>query len=154
MQFRYAFFTTGIGVHEDPLVSFELALRNAGIEFLNLVPVSSILPPNVKIIPKEEGIKLLKSGQVAYVVLAKYTSNEDGKEIFASIGYAIPEDPNKYGYFTEYYGYWEDKHKTYAGEIAKYLLESKGIKVKEFGTIYVKAKVKKYTTVIAVAVLI
>ncbi len=152
-MFRYVFFTKGIGIHEDPLVSFELALRDAGIEFLNLVPVSSILPPNVKIIPKEEGIKLLKPGQVAYVVLAKYTSSEEGKEIFASIGYAIPEEEH-YGYFTEYYGYWEEKHKTYAGEIAKYLLESKGIKVKEYGTIYVKAKVRKYTTVIAAAVLI
>ena len=56
------FFTKGVGVHKDKIASFELALRNAGIEKCNLVYVSSILPPNVKIISKEEGIKLLSSG--------------------------------------------------------------------------------------------
>ena len=51
------FFTKGVGVHKDRLTSFELALREAGVEKCNLVSVSSILPPNCKIIPKEEGLK-------------------------------------------------------------------------------------------------
>ena len=42
------FFTKGVGVHKDKLASFELALRNAGIEKCNLVYVSSILPPYCK----------------------------------------------------------------------------------------------------------
>ncbi|MCA1946356.1 MAG: pyruvoyl-dependent arginine decarboxylase, partial [Desulfovibrio sp.] len=40
-----AFFTKGIGRHKNKLQSFELALREGGIEKLNLVYVSSILPP-------------------------------------------------------------------------------------------------------------
>ena len=47
------FFTKGVGVHKDRLASFELALRNAGIEKFNLVYVSSIFPPGAKIISKE-----------------------------------------------------------------------------------------------------
>ncbi|MEK6817537.1 MAG: pyruvoyl-dependent arginine decarboxylase, partial [Nanoarchaeota archaeon] len=53
------FFTKGVGRHKEKLASFELALRNAGIEKYNLVYVSSILPPNCKIISKEEGLKYL-----------------------------------------------------------------------------------------------
>jgi len=49
------FLTKGVDVHKDKLASFELALRDAGIEKYNLVFVSSILPPNCKIISREEG---------------------------------------------------------------------------------------------------
>ena len=50
------FFTKGAGTHKDELRSFELALRDAGIEKQNLVPVSSILPPGCKIISKSLGL--------------------------------------------------------------------------------------------------
>jgi arginine decarboxylase len=56
---REVFFVSGIGRHEDALISFELALRDAGIERFNLVPVSSILPPNCKVVSKEEGLSKL-----------------------------------------------------------------------------------------------
>ena len=49
------FFTKGVGRHKEELHAYELALRNAGIEKCNLVKVSSILPPNCKIIPKKTG---------------------------------------------------------------------------------------------------
>ena len=45
------FFTKGVGVHKENLASFEMALRNAGIEKFNLVTVSSIFPPQ-KAIPR------------------------------------------------------------------------------------------------------
>jgi DNA polymerase III delta prime subunit len=47
---RKVFFTKGVGRHTDPLVSFELALRDAGIEKFNLVTVSSIYPPYCEIV--------------------------------------------------------------------------------------------------------
>jgi arginine decarboxylase len=37
---RKVFLTKGVGVHKDKLASFEMALRNAGIEKCNLVCVS------------------------------------------------------------------------------------------------------------------
>ena len=52
---KKVFFTKGVGHHKHELQSFELALRNAGIEKSNLVSVSSIVPPNCKIITREKG---------------------------------------------------------------------------------------------------
>jgi arginine decarboxylase len=65
------FLTKGVGMHKDKLASFELALRNAGIEKYNLVYVSSILPPNCKIIPREDGFKEMLPGQMIFCVMAK-----------------------------------------------------------------------------------
>ena len=65
------FFTRGVGIHKDRLASFELALRQSGIEKCNLVYVSSIFPPNCKQLSVEEGLQLLQPGEITYVVMAK-----------------------------------------------------------------------------------
>ena len=51
---KMMFFTKGEGVHKDYLTSFELALREAEIADLNVVSVSSILPPRCKIVSRQE----------------------------------------------------------------------------------------------------
>ncbi len=154
---RKVFFTRGVGRHRDPLLSFELALRDAGIEKYNLVYVSSIFPPNCEIIDREVGLSLLKPGQIVFCVMAKMTSNEVGKRIYASIGVAIPANPNLNGYLTEYYGYCsncEDVGK-YAEDMAEYMLETAfGVKAAKKFNVTAKAEVKDYTTVVAAAVFI
>ncbi|HDI02603.1 MAG TPA: arginine decarboxylase, pyruvoyl-dependent [Candidatus Aenigmarchaeota archaeon] len=111
------FLTKGVGVHKDKLQSFELALRSAGIEKCNLVSVSSILPPNCKIIPKEEGLKLLKPGQITFTVMARNSTNEPNRLIAASVGIAIPKDHDSYGYLSEHHSFGETAQK--AGEYAE-----------------------------------
>ncbi len=111
------FLTKGIGIHKDKLASFEIALRNAGIEKCNLVCVSSIFPPNCKIISKEDGIKLLKAGQITFCVMARSETNEPNRLISAAIGLAIPVDSNTYGYLSEHHAYGEKGEK--AGEYAE-----------------------------------
>src|SRR3989344_7202232 len=106
------FFTKGVGVHKDKLASFELALRDAGIEKCNLVTVSSIFPPNCKIISKEEGIKLLKSGQITYCVMARCETNEPNRLVSSAIGLALPKDENNYGYLSEHHAYGETAKKS------------------------------------------
>ena len=101
------FLTKGVGVHKDKLASFELAVRAAGIEKCNLVCVSSIFPPNCKIISKDEGVKLLGSGEITYCVMARNESNEANRLISASIGLAIPKDGNQYGYLSEHHAFGE-----------------------------------------------
>ena len=96
------FLTKGVGAHKDRLSSFELALRDAGIEKCNLVYVSSIFPPNCKIISKDEGIKLLNPGEITYYVMARNESNEPNRLMATSIGLAIPKDGNQYGYLSEH----------------------------------------------------
>jgi|Deesub1362B_J571_1020462.scaffolds.fasta_scaffold00411_28 arginine decarboxylase len=155
------FFTTGVGRHEDELVSFELALRDAKIEKFNLVTVSSIYPPGCEKVEVEEGLGELMPGQIVFCVMAKISSNEEGKQIYASIGAAIPEDSTLNGYLTEYYGYCdenesEEKIGKHSEEMAAYML-STAFGIDDFKTFNVtkKAKVKDgYTTVVAAAVFV
>src|SRR3989338_2518062 len=104
---KKVFFTNGVGRHKEKLASFELALRDAGIEKFNLVSVSSILPPNCKIITKEKGLDELKPGEVVHCVLARNETNENNRLIAVSIGCAIPADSNQYGYLSEHHGFGE-----------------------------------------------
>lgn len=120
------FFTKGVGRHPEKLTSFELGLRSAGIAALNIVRVSSIFPPHCKIIPKEEGQKRLRPGQVAFVVLAETSSNEPHRLVGSSIGCAIPTDPSQHGYLSEHhsYGWSEQKCGDYAEDLAAFMLAS------------------------------
>jgi len=111
------FFTKGVGRHKEKLASFEAALRDAGIEKFNLVYVSSIFPPNSKIISKEEGLKLLHPGEIVYCVMARTETNEHNRLIVSSIGVAIPKEGDQYGYLSEHHSYGETDEK--AGEYAE-----------------------------------
>ncbi|MGB2706087.1 MAG: arginine decarboxylase, pyruvoyl-dependent [Candidatus Omnitrophota bacterium] len=101
------FLTKGAGTHGTELRSFELALRDAGIEKCNLVAVSSILPPECRIISKNEGMKELVPGMLTFVVMARCSSSEPHRLIASSIGLAKPADPNAYGYLSEHHAFGE-----------------------------------------------
>ena len=73
---KECFFTKGVGRHAQKLMSFELALRDAGIEKQNLVRVSSIYPASCKIIPVKDGQPKLKPGQITFVVLAEAATED------------------------------------------------------------------------------
>lgn len=111
------FFTKGTGIHKDQLASFELALRDARIEKYNLVTVSSILPPECKIISREEGLKLLKPGKIVYCILSRNHTNEPHRLLAAAVGSALPLNSKNYGYISEYHSFGEDE--VTAGEYAE-----------------------------------
>ena len=123
---RKLFFTKGVGTHKEELRSFELALRDAGIEKANLVHVSSILPPRCKIISRTQGLKELTPGGITFCVLARCSTNEPRRLIVASIGCAIPSDRNQYGYLSEHhaYGQTEKEAGDYAEDLAAAMLAS------------------------------
>lgn len=104
---KKVFFTKGVGIHKHELQSFELALRDADIEQCNLVNVSSIVPPNCKILTKKKGSSLLKPGQITYCVMSRNKTNEPNRLIGASIGVALPKDKDSYGYISEHHGFGE-----------------------------------------------
>jgi arginine decarboxylase len=118
------FFTKGVGVHKDKLASFELALRDAGVEKCNLVHVSSIYPPNCKLITKEEGLSQLQSGQITFCVMAKSETNEPNRLISSAVGLAIPKDTTNYGYLSEHHAFGETAKKSgeYAEDLAASML--------------------------------
>ena len=118
------FFTKGVGKHKDRLTSFELALRDAGIASQNLVRVSSIFPPQCKVIPRKQGLTYLSDGEVVFAVIAENSTREPHRLIASSIGVAIPADHNTYGYLSEHhsFGETEDQAGEYAEELAAEML--------------------------------
>ena len=101
------FLTKGVGSHKEQLQSFELALRDAGIQICNLVNVSSIIPPGCSFISREEGLGKISPGEITFVVLSKNSTNEPNRLLAASIGVAIPSKKNKYGYISEHHSFGE-----------------------------------------------
>ena len=123
---KKVFFTKGVGKHKHELQSFELALRSAGIEKCNIVNVSSIVPPNCKIITREKGIKELRPGAITYCVMSRNKTNEPNRLIASAIGVAIPKDRNTYGYISEHHSFGETAQKAgdYAEDLAASMLAS------------------------------
>lgn len=120
----HMFLTRGVGVHKEKLSSFELALRSAGIAYCNLVTVSSIFPPNCKIIPRKRGEALLNPGEITHCVMARSETNERNRLVSASIGLAIPTDRRIYGYLSEHHAHGETDEETgeYTEDLAAQML--------------------------------
>ncbi len=120
----HMFLTRGVGVHKEKLASFELALRSAGVAYCNLVTVSSIFPPNCKIIPRKRGEALLNPGEITHCVMARSETNERNRLVSASIGLAIPTDRRTYGYLSEHHAHGETDEETgeYTEDLAAQML--------------------------------
>jgi arginine decarboxylase len=128
------FLVRGQGRHKEKLVSFEKALREAGIAPFNLVRVSSIYPPHCRFVSKAAGLKLLKPGQILFVVLSENATDEPGRLITASIGVAVPDDPSHYGYLAEHSDIGKSQRETglHTEYLAAEMLATKlGMKLKE-----------------------
>ena len=121
---KYFFLTKGVGRHKEQLQSFELALRDAGIQQCNIVSVSSIIPPGCEMIPREHGLKMLKPGEITFMVLARNSSNEPHRLMASTIGVAIPSGKKNYGYLSEHhaFGQPDDKAGDYAEDLAATML--------------------------------
>ena len=100
---KKVFLTKGVGRHRNQLQSFELALRKAGIERCNLVRVSSIMPPNCKILSKARGLSQLRPGEIMFVVLSECATDEPSRLVGAGIGMAQPAEGHQYGYISEHH---------------------------------------------------
>jgi arginine decarboxylase len=120
------FLTKGSGKHKENLASFEVALKDAGISAYNLVTVSSIIPPGCKQISKEEGTKMLKPGEIVFLVLARNSTNEPHRLLASSIGLAIPRDETVHGYLSEWHGFGvtEEEAGEYSEDLAAQMLAS------------------------------
>jgi len=118
------FLTKGVGKHKERLSSFELALRDAGIAAQNLVRVSSIFPPNCKLISRKEGLQFLSPGEVVFAVIAENSTREPHRLVASSIGVALPADRSTYGYLSEHHSFGEtdDQAGDYAEELAAEML--------------------------------
>jgi arginine decarboxylase len=120
------FFTKGVGVHKDKLRSFELALKEAKIAHLNIVLVSSILPPGCKRVSRDNGVPFLNPGEITFCVMSRNETDEPNRQISASVGAAIPAETKHYGYIAEYHSFGESAETAgpYAEDLAASMLAS------------------------------
>lgn len=81
------------------LNAFDNALLAAGIGNINLIKVSSIVPPDVEIVD----LPKIKPGALVPTAYAAMTSEVPGQTVTAAVGYALPDDPAKPGVIMEYH---------------------------------------------------
>ena len=91
--------TAGHAEGTTPLNAFDNALLAAGIGNINLVKISSIIPPDVDIVD----LPRLKPGAIIPTAYAWMTGSVPGELISAAVGYALPEDRTRVGVIMEYH---------------------------------------------------
>jgi arginine decarboxylase len=92
--------TAGAAEGGTTLNAFDNALLAAGIGNVNLVRVSSIVPPDVDVVDLPQ----IKPGAIVPTAYASMTSETPGETIAAAVGYALPEDRTKAGVIMEFHG--------------------------------------------------
>ena len=92
--------TAGHAEGGTALNAFDNALLAAGIGNINLLKVSSILPPEVPVVE----LPKIKPGALVPTAYAAITSETPGQTVAAAVGYALPDDPTKNGVIMEYHG--------------------------------------------------
>ncbi len=91
--------TAGNAEGSTSLNAFDNALLAAGIGNINLVKISSILPPAVDVVP----LPRIKPGAVVPTAYAAMTSEVPGEVIAAAVGWAVPDDPALNGIIMEFH---------------------------------------------------
>ena len=92
--------TAGHAEGGTTLNAFDNALLAAGIGNINLIKISSILPPEVPVIE----LPKIKPGALIPTAYAAVMSETPGQTIAAAVGYAVPDDPAKVGVIMEFHG--------------------------------------------------
>ena len=134
------------GKDEGPtrLNAFDNALSDAGIGDVNLIKVSSMLGKNtqVKNLPK------FKAGAMVNCVLSSVTSSKPGDTITAVVGIAIGEE---LGCVVETTGTNKDKQELIyeAKFMVNYMMEKRGIEIKEHIVEAVSTTVENIASVVA-----
>ncbi len=91
--------TAGHAEGTTPLNAFDNALLAAGIGNINLVKITSIIPPDVDIVD----LPRIKPGALIPTAYAWMTGSVPGELISAAVGYALPQDRTRAGVIMEYH---------------------------------------------------
>lgn len=129
------------------LNAFDNALSDAGIGDVNLIKVSSMLAGNAEI----QKLPKLKAGAMVNCVLSEVTSDNPGDEITAVIAAAIGEE---LGCVVETTGInrASDEIVDEARFMVEYMMEKRGVEIKELIVECSTAKVENIASVISAVV--
>lgn len=92
-----------VGSATTALGAFDAALRNAGIENYNLIPLSSVIPPSAVLERGRYSTPPNEYGDRLYVVMARHETSTLGEEAWAGVGWTQESDSGR-GLFVELHG--------------------------------------------------
>jgi arginine decarboxylase len=95
--------TSAVGRGPTALGAFDAALRNAGIENYNLIPLSSVIPPGAELEISRFTTPPNEYGDRLYVVMARHESSQVGEEAWAGLGWTQEPESGR-GLFVELHG--------------------------------------------------
>ena len=91
------------GTAATELAAFDSALRGAGIANMNLICLSSVIPPESKIVYEKPNIAPGDFGKRLYVVMARKSTTVKNEHVAAGIGWVM-EKERRFGLFVEHEG--------------------------------------------------
>lgn len=94
--------SSGVGVSEKRLPSFDKALLDANVGNYNLVRLSSILPAHCKRVNINDIQKHIPEGSLLPTAYATISCSEYGQKLASAIGVGYPADDSKVGVIMEY----------------------------------------------------
>jgi arginine decarboxylase len=143
--------TAGHAEGMTPLNAFDNALLAAGIGNINLVRVSSIVPPEADMV----ALPRIKPGALIPTAYAAITSRVPGELISAAVGYALPHDRSKAGVIMEYH---DKAPKAEAERVIRQMLEEafqvRGETMRESAVVAAEHRVERIGCAVAAVTLL
>ena len=139
----------GHGEGGTPLNAFDVALVEAGIGNLNLLRVSSILPPSTQLTKNLE----IPAGSLTPTAYGFITSSQPGQVIAAAIGVGIGS-PDSFGVIMEFEGYCtRDEAESSVRKMVEEGFERRGLTLQEVHVLGIDHRGEAVGSVLAAAVL-
>lgn len=128
--------SSGIGTGPTKLSAFDAALNHAGVANYNLVRLSSVIPPESKIVVHNKPLQDLPGqwGDRLYVVMAEMRVDTPNAEAWAGIGWVQEKESGK-GLFVEHEGNSEKSVKQDITQSLQALMATRNV---DFGDIHMK----------------
>lgn len=95
--------SSGVASGPTALSAFDAALRNAGIENYNLIPLSSVIPTGAAVERTAFVASPAEYGHRLYVVMARHEACLPGEEAWAGLGWTQEPETGR-GLFVELHG--------------------------------------------------
>lgn len=133
---------SGTGAAPTQLAAFDAALLDAGVANYNLIPLSSIIPPNTELVEADKAHPTGEWGDRLYVVIAQQRTAIHNMEAWAGIGWVQQKSTGK-GIFVEHYGGNEEQVRRDIKDSLKSITASRN---EDFGPIKMKVSGAKCHT--------
>lgn len=126
MRIRIA---SAVGTGPTALGAFDAALRAAGVEDYNLIPLSSVIPPGSTLERGRFASPPSEYGHRLYVVMARHEASRVGEEAWAGLGWTREPESGR-GLFVELHG---TSRRSVENEIEATLEAMKAARPHDFG---------------------